>query len=280
LRTVRLQCNDSGILYAVRPASIAGLLLIGICALGLSAEPQQIPGAPGAPAQQVPAIPSQNPQQTSPIQTAQRNTLALVVLDPAHGGTDPGAHGTSGITESDVVLTFARLLRISLEAQGFRVVLTRTANDTVSFDDRSKIANAQRGAVFITLHVSSTGPAGTARVYSLPQLNAPTASPASSNGRPALIPWDHAQQGFLDASQKLAALVQTQLTQRFHGSPDAPITANVRQLRTIAAPAIAVEVSSVSLPDRSVLDQMAPVLADGVARGVAAFRPIYEEGAN
>ncbi len=268
----------------MRPASIVGFLLIAICALGLSAEPQQVPGTPGAAAQQAPATPGaapgQIPSQVPVAPTAQRNTLALVVLDPAHGGTDMGAHGSSGISESDVVLTFARLLRISLEAQGFRVVLTRSANDTVSFDERSKIANAQRGAVFITLHVSSTGPAGTARVYFLPQVG-PPAAPTSSNGpQRTLISWDHAQQGFLDSSQKLAALVQSQLTQRFHGSPDTPISANVRQLRTIAAPAIAVEISSVSLPDRSGLDQMAPVLADGVARAVAAFRPMYDQGVN
>ena len=52
----------------------------------------------------------------------------------------------------------------------------------------------------------------------------------------------------------------------------------MRQLRTIAAPAVAVEVSSVSLQDRAPLDQMGPGLADGLARAVAAFRVVYEQG--
>ena len=101
--------------------------------------------------------------------TAVTPHLGVVVLDPAHGGADQGARGSWGIAESDVVLSFARLVRISLEAQGLRVILTRQANEDPSFDDRSRLANAQHGVIFITLHVSSTGQPGTVRVYSLPQ---------------------------------------------------------------------------------------------------------------
>ncbi len=235
------------------------------------------PGTPqaGPPAAQPPAqqatqqVPAQTGHQTAPP----RAPLSVVVLDPAHGGTDPGAHGSSGISESDVVLSFARLLRISLEAQGFRVILTRQSNENPSFDDRSKTVNAQRGAIFISLHVSSTGPAQSVRVYSLPKQDTPAISP-----RPGLIDWDHAQSGFLDSSTRLAELIQVQMAQRFRNSPETPLTAGVRQLRTVAAPAVAIEVSNVSLPDRGPLDQMGPLLADGVARGAAAFRLAYETG--
>jgi hypothetical protein len=71
-------------------------------------------------------------------------------------------------------------------------------------------------------------------------------------------------------------LIQIQMAQRFRGSPETPAMATVRQLRTVAAPAVAIEVSNVSLPDRAPLDQMGPGLADGVARAVAAFRTIYD----
>jgi N-acetylmuramoyl-L-alanine amidase len=202
----------------------------------------------------------------------------VVVLDPAHGGADQGARGSSGITESDVALSFARLLRISLEAQGLHVLLTRQANEDPSFDERSKLANAQRGAIFITLHVSSTGPPGTVRVYSLPQEGAPAVTAVSNPPRPVLVRWDHAQLGYLDLSRRLAELIQIQMAQRFRGSPETPLAVAIRQLRTIAAPAVAIEVSSVSLANRAPLDKIAPVLADGVARAVAAFRLVYEAG--
>src|SRR5438034_881809 len=61
----------------------------------------------------------------------------------------------------------------------------------------------------------------------------------------------------------------------FKASPDTAQSASVRQLRTTAAPAIAVEVSSVTVEDRADLDRMAPGVADAIARGAAAFRPSY-----
>jgi N-acetylmuramoyl-L-alanine amidase len=241
--------------------------------------------APVTPTQPPPQTSAPSPQQTpagvptTSVETAPpplQKTLAVVILDAAHGGADQGARGLSGITESDVALSFARLVRISLEAQGLRVVLTRQANDDPSFDDRSKLANAQRGSVFISLHVSSTGQPGTVRVYSMAQLAMPQLGASAPRG--GLLPWDRAQFRFMDQSRRLAELIQIQMAQRFHGSPETPLEAPVRQLRTVGAPAVAIEVSSVSVPNRAPLDQMGPGLADGVARAVAAFRTIYESG--
>jgi N-acetylmuramoyl-L-alanine amidase len=192
----------------------------------------------------------------------------VVVLDPAHGGTDPGARGTGGIRESEIVLDFASQVRRALEQQGFQVVQTRQGNENPSFDDRSATANAQRGAVFVTLHISSTGIPGTVRVY----VNSDMPAIANSNG---FIPWDKAQVPFLGLSHTFGDLVQGQLAQRFKGSPETAQTASVRQLRTTAAPAIAVEVSSVTVDDRSDLDRMAPGVADAIARGTAVFKPSY-----
>lgn len=194
--------------------------------------------------------------------------LNVVVLDPAHGGTDLGARGTGGIQESEITLEFAAEVRRALEQQGIQVVQTRQGNDNPSFDDRSAIANAQRAAVFITLHIASTGIPGTVRVY----VNSDLSSVTAANG---FIPWDIAQSPYLGLSRKLGDLVQGMLTQRFKGSPDTAQTATIRQLRTTAAPAIAVEVSSVVVNDRADLDHMAPGVADAIARGVAAFKPLY-----
>lgn len=197
----------------------------------------------------------------------QQGGLSIVVLDPAHGGTDPGARGTGGIRESEIVLDLAVEVRRALELQGFQVVQTRQGNENPSFDDRSAIANAQRGAVFVTLHISSTGLPGTVRVYVNADLPA-----ADSN---SLIPWDRAQAPFLGLSRKFGDLVQGALAQRFKGSPDTAQTATVRQLRTTAAPAIAIEISSVTVNDRADLDRMGSGVAEAIARGTAAFKPSY-----
>jgi len=199
---------------------------------------------------------------------ASRNGLNIVVIDPAHGGTDPGARGVGGTRESDIVLDLAAQVRRGLEAQGFQVMQTRSANENPSFDDRSGLANAQTGAIFLTLHVSSTGLTGTVRVYTMPDM-----ALLPANG--GLIPWEQAQAAYLSLSRKLGDAVQGELTQRFKGSPANAQTAFVRQLRTTAAPAIAVEISSVTIQDKADLDHMLPGVAEAVVRGVVAFRPTY-----
>jgi N-acetylmuramoyl-L-alanine amidase len=252
------------------------VILLSVCLCvavitALAGAPRQNPPSdapsPGAPTPGSPtggAVPSTSAAQSTPP----RPGLSVVVLDPAHGGTDTGARGTGGIRESEIVLQFAMQIRRALESQGFQVVQTRLANENPSFDDRSALANAQTGAVFISLHVSSTGLPGTARVY----VNSNLAGGREANG---LIPWDRAQYPFLGLSHKFGDLVQGNLAQRFKGSPGSAQASAIRQLRTTAAPAIAVEISSVSVDDRVELDRMAPGVADAVARGVAAFRPSY-----
>jgi N-acetylmuramoyl-L-alanine amidase len=232
----------------------------------------QSPAAGQNPAQPPPStpIPGQNPATNPPVPPREAPSVGLniVILDPAHGGTDLGARGTEGIRESDVVLEFAGQVRQALVAQGFQVMQTREGNENPSFDDRSARANAQRGAVFITLHIASTGLAGTVRTYVMPDRPA-TPDPSG------FIPWDHAQAPFLPLSHKLGDMVQGEMAKRFKGSPDTVQVAPIRQLRTTAAPAIAVEISSVSVENRADLERMIPGVADAIARGVAAFRPSY-----
>jgi len=252
------------------------------------------PAHPDTAPQVQPPLP-QMPAQAAP-QSPSRPALNVVVLDAAHGGSDAGARGSTGINESEVTLAFAHDIRPALEAQGFRVVETRQDNEDPSFDDRSATVNAQVGAVFITLHVSSTGTPGQVRVYSEPlPADTGTSEPSapSSQGQQAqrsfsqlnfpshngLLPWDDAQDAYAGASRRLAELTQAVLSQRFSASPSSAFVAPVRQLRTVAAPAIAIEVSSVSVTSASQLLQMGHELAEAIARSVSAFRPIYEAGA-
>ena len=222
-----------------------------------------------APAAQQPGAPvTTPPYPTIPAPPAQRTGLNIVVIDPAHGGTDPGARGAQGIRESDLVMDLTMQVRRALEAQGFQVLQTRSGNENPSFDDRSTMANAQRGAVFVTLHISSTGLPGTVRVYTLPD----SAAAVATGG---ILSWDRAQAPYITLSRKFADVVQGELAQHFKGSPNISQSASIRQLRTTAAPAIAVELSSVSVQDRTDLDRMMPGVADAIARGVASFRPSY-----
>jgi N-acetylmuramoyl-L-alanine amidase len=244
----------------------------------------------------LPLLAQQAPsQQPPPLPGSPQRVLSVVVLDPAHGGTDPGARGANGAVEKDIALTYARAVRAELERQGFRVVLTRDGDQNPSFDDRAAIANALHNEIFISLHVSSTGPAGTARVYSYefsqaPEMPAPSpaAAPANVPSLPAvppaptiplgIIPWEMVQKPFVDQSRRLANVLQSELSRRFAGSPQASTPAAVRGLRSVTAPAVAVEISSVTAADQKTLEAMAPLLATAIARAVTTFKPLYEAG--
>ena len=93
----------------------------------------------------------------------------IVVLDPGHGGIDPGAE-RDGLTEKDLMLIFARELQDVLLRDGnFEVVLTRSDDSFVSLDRRVDLAHAAGGQIFISLHADalSEGQAHGATVYLL-----------------------------------------------------------------------------------------------------------------
>jgi N-acetylmuramoyl-L-alanine amidase len=79
-----------------------------------------------------------------------------VVLDPGHGGLDPGAIGLSGVYEKDIALDTARLVARQLEAsRRYRVVLTRTSDEFVPLQDRVARARAAEGDLFLSIHADA-----------------------------------------------------------------------------------------------------------------------------
>ena len=92
----------------------------------------------------------------------------IVVLDPGHGGVDPGAE-RGGLVEKELALTFARQVRDNLRRAGVEVVLTRNEDIFVSLEARTATAHQVGGAVFVSLHADalSQGGAQGATVYTL-----------------------------------------------------------------------------------------------------------------
>lgn len=77
---------------------------------------------------------------------------AHVVLDPGHGGDEPGAVGPSGLREKDVNLAVALEAQRQLQALGARVVLTRTGDQRITLASRAAIATSLRAGVLISIH--------------------------------------------------------------------------------------------------------------------------------
>ncbi|TDI96881.1 MAG: N-acetylmuramoyl-L-alanine amidase [Deltaproteobacteria bacterium] len=79
-----------------------------------------------------------------------------IVLDPGHGGKDPGARGRGGVKEKDVVLRVSRLLRDRLRQAGFEVVMTRERDEYLSLEERTAVANRLKGDLFISIHANAS----------------------------------------------------------------------------------------------------------------------------
>ena len=90
---------------------------------------------------------------TDRLPLGQRPTL--VVLDPGHGGVDPGA-SYQGVTEAHVMLTFARELAAALRRTGqFEVVMTRDNDTFVSLEARITVAHSVNADLFVSLHADA-----------------------------------------------------------------------------------------------------------------------------
>ncbi|WP_375263163.1 N-acetylmuramoyl-L-alanine amidase [Palleronia sp.] len=100
-----------------------------------------------------------------------------VALDPGHGGFDPGAE-SDGITEADLVLTFALELAEVLEADGMEVTLTRRVDRFVPLPRRVSLARRAEADVFLSLHADAleSGRASGATVYTLSEAASDEAS--------------------------------------------------------------------------------------------------------
>ncbi len=104
--------------------------------------------SPGRRTRRAPSAEGQLPPGLRPVRT--------VVLDPGHGGRDPGALGAFGLQEKNVTLRLARALRPRLVTRGFRVVLTRDGDETLSLEERTAFAEGVGGDVFISLHTNAS----------------------------------------------------------------------------------------------------------------------------
>ncbi|MDH7576877.1 MAG: N-acetylmuramoyl-L-alanine amidase [Bacillota bacterium] len=154
-----------------------------------------------------------------------------VVLDPGHGGRDPGAIGPGGVQEKDVNLAIALQARDILRQQGVDVILTRNGDQEKELPERAQEANNSNAEVFVSIHANSANNAaigGTATYTYAP--------PNTALGLQR------------EARFYLAQLLQEELV-RALGLRDAGIyEANFAVLRYTAMPAVLVEVAFLSNP--------------------------------
>ena len=99
-------------------------------------------------------VPSRLPTNSTGLPIVPRNRYR-VVIDPGHGGPDPGAIGIGGLRETDVVLDISLQVASLLKSRGVYVLLTRTTDVDVDLPPRVSIANQAGAAVFVSIHVNA-----------------------------------------------------------------------------------------------------------------------------
>jgi N-acetylmuramoyl-L-alanine amidase len=99
--------------------------------------------------------PVRTPATTQPINGRGISGQVLVMIDPGHGGRDPGAIGLGGLREVDVILPIAKRVAAILESQGIRTKLTRDSDYFVGLDERVDLSDRLNATVFVSIHANS-----------------------------------------------------------------------------------------------------------------------------
>ena len=192
-----------------------------------------------------------------------------VLLDPAHGGGDPGAILAGSLPEKQVTLALSSRLRTALAAQNFNVVATRD-NDTTTLADpdlRAGIANHARAIVCLVLH--ATGSGSGVHLYTS-NLEAP-----DSPGPPP-IPWTTAQAGYVTESQHLANRLGLGLLADHVAALVS--SASIRPLDNLTCPAVLVELAPLNNPGASPTSPSDAAYQQRVAGAIAKSLVTWREG--
>jgi N-acetylmuramoyl-L-alanine amidase len=110
--------------------------------------------------------PAENPRPLSLAQPVAPASVALnedrgqtshfVMIDPGHGGYDPGTESSAGVMEKDLALQIATRLKADLKARGIRAELTRSTDVFISLSERTRIANSAGADLFVSVHLNSS----------------------------------------------------------------------------------------------------------------------------
>ncbi|HET9567189.1 MAG TPA: N-acetylmuramoyl-L-alanine amidase [Vicinamibacterales bacterium] len=119
-------------------------------------DPDPVPVETAAAAPSLPTPPSVNRSGSFSLSRQLGLRVSRVVIDPGHGGHDPGAK-TKGLTEADLVLDVAlRLEQLLSKQDGFEVVLTRRVDTFVPLEERTAIANREGADLFLSIHANAS----------------------------------------------------------------------------------------------------------------------------
>jgi N-acetylmuramoyl-L-alanine amidase len=215
--------------------------------------------------------------------------VETIMIDPGHGGRDPGAVGPSGSAEKDATLALALELSRVLQREGYYVFMTRSSDSYVPLKRRAELANLAAADVFVSLQADAwySRSAGGFRVA----YHAPGAVRWRSHGRSrgaglkyiegtgaprneSGLEWDHVQDAFRDESRTLAGAVRARMADDLPMSDRGVASRSLSVLSGCAMPAIMIEIGFVSNggdEERLADEQFRRDAARAIARGIEDY---------
>lgn len=187
--------------------------------------------------------PNTNPQ--NPTRQPIPRGRVVVLIDPGHGGKDPGAIGIGGLREKDVILPISQRIAQVLEQNGVQVVLTRNSDYFVTLPGRVQMAERVGADVFVSIHANSAG------------ANRPEVSGLETY--------------YYDSGSQLARIVHNRILQSINVRDRGVRRARFYVLRKSSMPSILVETGfltgrddAAKLRNASYQNQMADAIAQGI----------------
>lgn len=243
--------------------------------------------------------PEPSSQQPGPkLAASEQRSIRKVVVDPGHGGKDPGAVGPTGLKEKDVNLEIGLWLQTILEDMGLLVVMTRQDDTFIPLSERTALANREAADIFISIHCNAAPRKKRARAtmrgsetyfLSLAKTDEARATAAMENSaiqfeQPEgqarnldeiqLILWDIVQNQFLTESADLAEYIQEALGATLPVPSRGVNQAGFYVLNGAYMPAVLVECAFISHRDEEKLLKKSDTrrkIAQAVARGLVNF---------
>lgn len=230
----------------------------------------------------------------------ERWKLDTVVIDPGHGGKDPGATA-NGLYEKDIVLDVAHKLGDYIENRlGVNVVYTRTKDRFIPLEERGHMANEAGAKLFLSLHVNASrqhaargtetyflGPSKTESAEKVMERENSVIKYEDNTEKyddydeQALVRQTLTQSAYMRQSEQLASLVQTQFEERVQRHNRGVHQAGFYVLWSASMPSVLVELGFLTNPKEARYlnsDQGKTYLASALFRAVRSYKKTYEKG--
>jgi N-acetylmuramoyl-L-alanine amidase len=186
----------------------------------------------------------------------------IILLDPAHGGPDPGARLPNNLLEKDITLAFAARLRALLSTSGFAVISTHETDPVVPFttDQRAEIGNHAHPTACLILHATASGTGIHVVTSALDRSN--------FDDPHATIPWNTAQSASIPQSLNLANEIGLALERA--KLPVILSRASLRPLDNLTCPAIAIEIAPLNPGGSEATPVTNAAYQQNIAKAIAA----------